>query len=246
MNMSGRNKGKENQTASYIDEDLERALKLSLNPEEQMTKEQRDFVLACKESLVEPKDPPDDDVSPTFMKFVPNNIMEDEEEVIYLDDDEVGDDPYLEGCPRYPGQPGGGLSDIILSHGSKNVDKTGMRDKDCVIMANKNIKSAESIKSDIESVKSNDNNVIAKLSTDSESKNNSMDNVNATISNTKKKPSKNNNKKKRKNTAAENITKHGNTNKPISLAKAAASVHEAPVCKSAYFTEFCLNYRLIN
>merc|ERR1712223_1690440 len=109
MNMSGRNKGKENQMASYIDEDLERALKLSLNPEEQMTKEQRDFVLACKESLVEPKDPPDDDVSPTFMKFVPNNIMEDEEEVIYLDDDEVGDDPYLPECPRYPVQPGGGL-----------------------------------------------------------------------------------------------------------------------------------------
>ena len=92
--------------ASYIDEDLERALKLSLNPEEQMTKEQRDFILACKESLVEPKDPPDDDVSPTFMKFVPNNIMEDEEEVIYLDDDEVGDDIYMEGCPRHPGHSG--------------------------------------------------------------------------------------------------------------------------------------------
>ena len=60
-----------------------------------------------------------------------------------------------------------------------------------------------------------------------------MDDVNATISNTKKKPTKNSNKKKRKSTAAENITKHGNTNKPISLAKAAASVHEAPVCKSA-------------
>jgi len=227
MNMSGRNKGKENQMASYIDEDLERALKLSLNPEEQMTKEQRDFVLACKESLVEPKDPPDDDVSPTFMKFVPNNIMEDEEEVIYLDDDI--DDIYHGQLSSHPGEPGGGLSDIILSHGSKNVDKIGKKDKSSVIMENENIKSAESIKSDIESVKSNDNNVIAKLSTDSESKNNSMDNVNATISNTKKKPTKNNNKKKRKNTAAENITKHGNTNKPISLAKAAASVHEAPV-----------------
>ena len=245
MNMSGRNKGKEHQMASYIDEDLERALKLSLNPEEQMTKEQRDFVLACKESLVEPKDPPDDDVSPTFMKFVPNNIMEDEEEVIYLDDDEVGDDPYLPGCPRYPGQPGGGLSDIILSHGSKNVDIINKRDTVSVMMENENIKSAESIKSDIESVKLNDDNVIAKLSTDSESKNNSMDSVNATISNAKKKPSKNNNKKKRKNTAAENITKHGNPNKPISLAKAAATVHEAPVCKSVHFAEFYFNCRLI-
>ena len=57
--MGENNKGKEYQMDSIIEDDLQRALKLSLNPEEQMTKEQRDFVLACKESLVQSKEPPD-------------------------------------------------------------------------------------------------------------------------------------------------------------------------------------------
>ena len=37
----------------FRDEDLERALKLSLNPEEQMSKEQKEFVLACSLSQLE-------------------------------------------------------------------------------------------------------------------------------------------------------------------------------------------------
>ena len=236
MNMGERNKGKENQMASYIDEDLQRALKLSLNPEEQMTKEQRDFVLACKESLVQSKEPPDYDRQNkgTFgnrmeTNSVVSDFMKDDEEAIYLDDD-IDD--------LYDHYPLGGLSDIILSHGNKYVEKTGKSDKNGVVI-NKNINSIESLKSGIECVKSNNNGVIAELSTETgskynsieDAKNSALENVNSSTSNAKKSPTKNSNKKKRKATAAENITKAGNINKPIPLAKAAAAVHEAPVCK---------------
>ena len=48
MNMSEKNRFiPPNHMGSPIDEELERALKLSLNPEEQTTKEQRDFVKNC-------------------------------------------------------------------------------------------------------------------------------------------------------------------------------------------------------
>ena len=112
---------------SSIDEELERALKLSLNPEEQMTKEQRDFVLACKESLLESKEPPDlagtNKALPLNIKQVNMDISpnftdnKDDEEVIYLDDtiDELYD--------RLPME--GGLSDIIHSHGDRRVEKMG-------------------------------------------------------------------------------------------------------------------------
>ena len=236
--MGENNKGKEYQMDSIIEDDLQRALKLSLNPEEQMTKEQRDFVLACKESLVQAKEPPDGDGKNNGMLSIRpgsnvdfNRSMKDEEDVIYLDDDF---DALLDQFPQ------GGLSDIILSHGTKYGDKRGINDKNSAIIMNKDIDSAESINSAIECITSRDNSVIPKCSNETgsrvspldKSKNSVLENENTSTTNAKKIPSKTSNKKKRKATAAENISKHGN--KPIPLAKAAAAAHEAPVCKFMY------------
>ena len=236
--MGESNQGKEYQMDSIIEDDLQRALKLSLNPEEQMTKEQRDFVLACKESLVQEKEPPDGDGRNNGMLSIRpgsnvdfNRSMKDEEDVIYLDDDI---DALLDQFPQ------GGLSDIILSHGTKYGDKRGTNDKNSAIIMNKDIDSAESINSAIECITSRDNSVIAKCSNETESrvgpldksKNSVLGNINTSTSTAKKNPSKTSNKKKRKATAAENISKHGN--KPIPLAQAAAAAHEAPVCKFMY------------
>ena len=51
----GNDRGNGVQGGGFRDEDLERALKLSLNPEEQMSKEQQEFILACSLSKLEAK-----------------------------------------------------------------------------------------------------------------------------------------------------------------------------------------------
>ena len=166
--MGENNTGKEYQMDSIIEDDLQRALKLSLNPEEQMTKEQRDFVLACKESLVQSKEPPDSNGRNNGMlsnrpgsNLDFNNSMKEDEEVIYLDDDI---DALLD---RFPQE---GLSDIILSHGTKYGDKRGINDKNSDISMNKDIDSAESINSAIECITSRDNSVIPKYSNETGSR----------------------------------------------------------------------------
>ena len=243
--MDGANGDEHTQTGLFRDEDLERALKLSLNPEEQASKEQKEYVLACKESLVGANSnfPIDmelqDNAASLSVSPIENNRFIFNPNLNFMNSQEITG-------PKYNMSPTNNNPNDISSK-YKDKDKNEYINKDGTNITNvtvmqKKIYSEESF-GDIMCVKTNDSDNFTKAESDvrpivknlkssvvNKLDENSLENKNRSFT-VKSSPVKDINKKKRKAAGGEANVKQGSTNKPIPLAQAAAGVKEAPVCK---------------
>ena len=244
--MNGTTGGNYPTAGLFRDEDLERALKLSLNPDEQASKEQQEYVLACKESLVEAKSNFTDDMEVTHSPMSLSDSPVENNRFIFNPNMNARSSQEIKG-PKYNMSPtyknSSGISSIC-----KVKDKDNYIDKNCaninnsVTIAQKNIHSEESL-SDIICVNSIDSNKSTKdLSVVKPTEQNSKNVKNNDLENNAVKahnssfiiepsPIKDSNKKKRKAARAEANVKQGSSNKPTPLMQVAAAVKEAPVCK---------------
>ena len=264
--MNGGNEVTENQMGLFRDEDLERALKLSLNPEEQTSKEQQEYVLAYKESLMENK-------SKVTNEELINRSIKYEEEInekgplllsvknsnsvsssnAKIKNDEKSISPInISPTNKVDGNI---FSTYKSSVEDERVNIKGETNENSVITIPENIHCVESIR-DIKSVKTNNVDNITDLanaiglSYDNSdipmvdvSNDNNLGCKNTSTCSVQRSPTKDTNKKKRKTPSGENNIKQGSANKPIPLAQAAAVVKEAPVCK--YIVLFNLEINIL-
>ena len=243
--MNGRNEVKESQIGLFRDEDLERALKLSLNPDEQTSKEQQEYVIACKESLLENKSQVSNEEEiningPLPLSVKISNSVSCSDVKIRNGEESIS--------PIYSISPTNKVDSNIFSTYKSSVEDecvniTGETNENSVITIPENIHCVESIR-DIKSVKTNNvdnitdlahaiglsykNSDISMLDVSNEK---NLGCKNTSMSDVQKSPTKGTNKKKRKTPSGETNIKQGSANKPVLLAQAAAIVKEAPVCK---------------
>ena len=213
----------------FRDEDIERALKLSLDPQEQTSKDLQGYVLACKESLRDAKPV----VSSNRDKKLSKNTMS-------LIDDEIINNSMASN------------SNVNINDGSEYKNKCN-EEYDDIIKSDKKLhtdeQSAESI-SDIKCIKTKDSDILVKISNSNESNNGAnilkskitdskeqigLGLINASTKALKSSPTKDQNKKKRKPGSSDTSVKHGMGHKPMPLAQAAAVVKEPSVCKCIFY-----------
>ena len=124
----------------FKDEDLERALKLSLNPDEQSSQEQQEFILACKASL--------GDTKYALASHNVANVNQKENTSPIVDLSKVlRHDDVSE--PKYSMSPtSSNIANIFAIHNSpKNILKPEVQveNKDSITVVNKNISEIESL-----------------------------------------------------------------------------------------------------
>merc|ERR1711997_565887 len=124
----------------FKDEDLERALKLSLNPDEQSSQEQQEFILACKASLGDTK------YAPASHNAANVNQKENTSPIVDLSKVMRHDDVSE---PKYSMSPtSSNIANIFAIHNSpKNTLKPEVQveNKDSITVVNKNISEIESL-----------------------------------------------------------------------------------------------------
>lgn len=227
----------------FKDEDLERALKLSLNPDEQSSQEQQEFILACKASL--------GDTKYALASHNVANVNQKENTSPIVDLSKVlRHDDVSE--PKYSMSPtSSNIANIFAIHNSpKNTLKPEVQveNKDSITVVNKNISEIESLsemhglfggkKAPKSGIISGSEMLINDPKTlefhphrkkDCKYENSSQNESLVTMY-AKSNDIDESSKKKRK-APSENDLKQKSTSKPIPLAQAAANVKEAPVCK---------------
>ena len=227
----------------FKDEDLERALKLSLNPDEQSSQEQQEFILACKASL--------GDTKYALASHNVANVNQKENTSPIVDLSKVlRHDDVSE--PKYSMSPtSSNIANIFAIHNSpKNTLKPEVQveNKDSITVVNKNISEIESLsemhglfggekapKSGIISGSETSINDSKTLEFHPHRKKdckyeNSSQNESLVTMYAKSNDVDESSKKKRK-APSENDPTQKPTSKPIPLAQAAANIKEAPVCK---------------
>jgi len=225
----------------FKDEDLERALKLSLNPDEQSSQEQQEFILACKASL--------GDTKYALASHNVANVNQKENTSPIVDLSKVlRHDDVSE--PKYSMSPtSSNIANIFAIHNSpKNTLKPEVQveNKDSITVVNKNISEIESLsemhglfggkKAPKSGIISGSELLINDTKTlefhphrkkDCKYENSSQNESLVTMY-AKSNDVDESSKKKRK-APSENDLKQKSTSKPIPLAQAAANVKEAPV-----------------
>ena len=227
----------------FKDEDLERALKLSLNPDEQSSQEQQEFILACKASLGDTK------YALASHNAANVNQKENTSPIVDLSKDMGHDD--LKG-PKYSMSPtSSNMANIFKIHNSpKNTLKpeVEVKNKNSVRVVNKDISEIESL-SEMHGLFDGKKAPKSGIISDSEmlindpktlefhphhkkdcKYENSSQNKSLVTMYAKSNDIDESSKKKRK-APSENDPTQKPTSKPIPLAQAAANVKEAPVCK---------------
>ena len=154
--MNRANEVRSSQMGVFRDEDLERAIKLSLNPDEQTSKEQQEYVIACKESLIGNESNPieeDEIIKKLPLPLCLNSINTVPCSSAKITNDEKGI------APIYNSSPTKKIDNNILSSYKYSIEDESINieledNEDNVERIPVNINSAESI-CDIKSVKTN-------------------------------------------------------------------------------------------